>query len=518
MRRTSDKRRREMLGFGVNGWMTEGNIINAVKTSREDSGKQASQFFAEAVEGGCDGSRIFHGPRAGVTLSKFAVLAWEQLEPSVDRQWNWHHDLICEYLELIDRGEIKKIVFNVPPRHLKSLLITVIFPCWQWLRRSHLKHLCLSYSASLANDHSDLRRSLIKSSWYRSICPNLKLSNTKDRISEFANNSGGVMASRGLEGTVTGIGGNVIIFDDPNNPEKVESEVIRKGTSKKFKDYSIGRKNDPKNTVVIVVQQRTHVDDVTGIIEAENLGYQLVSLPTVAEKYEEIIFPISGKKIVREIGDLLHDDRFGSSEVTEAKTTLGEYLFAGRHQQSPFPVGGGMFKEEWWQYFTEPPKLEKIVWAWDTAFKIKTHNDYSCGICIGSSNKGYYLLDVVCDRLEYPDLKRRVVAAYNKYKSRAILVEDKASGQSLIQDLKRDTLLPIVAVGVDRDKISRAVAITATIESGKVYLPNNAPWLADFLAEFSAFPNGAHDDRIDALTLGLNYLIPSGKSWWDRSS
>lgn len=453
--------------------------------------------------------------RLDISLKEFAIEAWEVLEPSVDRSWNWHHDLICEWLTLVDRGDVKKIVFNVPPRHLKSLLITVIFPCWQWLRRSHLKHLCLSYSASLANDHSDLRRKLIKNRWYKELGINFALSSTKDRISEFENDKGGAMAARGLEGTVTGIGGNTIIFDDPNNPEKVESSAIRTGAEKKFKDYSIGRKNDPKNAAVIVVQQRTHTDDITGAILRDRLGYKIISLPTIATVREEIIFPISKRKLVRKIGDLLHPERFGEVEVIEAKTTLGEYLFAGRHQQSPFPLGGGIFKDKWWQYYSEVPKLDRVIWAWDTAFKIKTQNDYSAGICVGVGKDGYYVLDLICDRLEYPDLKRRVVAAYNKLRSSAVLVEDKASGQSLIQELKRDTRLPVLPIKVDSDKMARATAITPTIEAGKVFLPEGADWVADFLGELSAFPNGAHDDRVDAIGMALRYLVRSSRSWWD---
>lgn len=447
-------------------------------------------------------------------LVDFVKKAWDILEPETEKHWNWHHDLICEYLELVDRGEIKKIVFNVPPRHLKSLLITVCFPCWQWLKRPELKHLCLSYSGSLANDHSDLRRSLIQSDWYQSLIPDLKLSQTKNRISEFGNNKRGVMASRGLEGTVTGIGGNVIIFDDPNNPEKVESEIIRIGTQKKFRDYSIGRKNDPKNTPVIVVQQRTHTEDVTGIIIAGNLDYKLVVLPTVAQTQQVIEFPISKRQVTREVGDYLHPDRFGKEEVTEAKTTLGEYLFAGRHQQSPFPLGGGIFKEKWWQYHSTVPEIEKIVWAWDTAFKTSNQNDPSCGICLGMSKNTYYILDCVNERLEYPELKRRVKQSYDKIRSTAVIVEDKASGQSLIQELKRDTRIPVIPVKVDTDKITRAVAFTPVAESGRLSLPDNANWVADFVAEFSGFPNSKHDDRVDALGMAIRYLSETGRTWW----
>lgn len=448
------------------------------------------------------------------SLWEFFLKAWEVLEPSTPLAVNWHLELICEYLELVDEGKIKKLLINIAPRHLKSIIVSVIYPCWQWLRRPELRSIYLSYSSSLANDLSDLRRSLIQSAWYQSIAPDIKLSNSKNRVSEFANNYTGLQIARGLEGAVTGSGGTSQIWDDANNPEKVESEVVRNRALKNYRDFSVTRRNDPKNTAIIVVQQRTHENDVSGYILKEDAdNFTTVILPTIAEQDETIAFPKSGRIVERKRGDLLHPDRFGQEQVEEAKKTLGAYMFAARHQQQPIPKDGGILKEQYWQYYLAPPPCKIKIWSWDTAFKTGTQNDYSAGILLGNWNNNYYVLDVFCDRLEFPELKRRIIALHQRDKTNAVVVEDKASGQSLIQALQRDTNLPIIGQKVDRDKVARVNAIAPTIEAGRVYLPHQAPWLADFLMQTTMFPNGSFDDIVDALSQAINYAIKSSHNF-----
>ena len=440
-------------------------------------------------------------------LWEFFLRAWEVLEPSSPLAYNWHLELICEHLELVDEGVNKKLLINIPPRHLKSRLCSIVFPVWQWLRRPELTHLCCSYVSTLANDLSDDRRTLIESDWFRSICPELILSKSKNRISEFKNNFRGEMNAKGFESGITGIGALIHIYDDLNDPDKVESDNIRDRTLKRYKDYSVGRRNDPVNYGIVVIQQRTHQKDVSGYILEEDSEFTKLILPTVAEEDETIVFPKSGKVVKRSRGDLLHPERFGQEQVEEAKKTLGSYMFAGRHQQRPIPREGGILKEEYWQYYLAPPTCGFKIWSWDTAFKTGSQNDYSAGVLLGVSNYNYYVLDVFCDRLEYPDLRRRIKALYERDKPQAIILEDKASGQSLIQELKRTSGMPIIGVRADTDKITRATAIAPTVEAGKVFLPHNSSWLADFLAETSSFPNAAHDDQLDAFVHGLNYLI-----------
>lgn len=442
-------------------------------------------------------------------LYAFFLKSWEVLEPSTPLQTNWHLELICEYLTLVDKGKIKKLKINIAPRHLKSRLCSVVFPPWQWLKLPSLAHLCCSYSSSLANDLSDDRRTLIQSDFYRNLFPELKLSNTKNRISEFKNNFRGEMNARGLDAGITGIGGIGHIYDDPNDPDKVETDAIRDRTLKRYKDYSVGRRNDPKNYFIIVIQQRTHENDISGYIDKEDSDFVSLSLPTVAEKDEVITFPISGKTIYRKRGDFLHPERFGEKEVAEAKKTLGRFMFASRHQQRPIPVEGGILKEKYWNYYLKAPECPFKIWAWDTAFKEKDHNDFSAGILLGVYKNNYYALDAFRDRLDYPDLRKQVKHLHEREKTNAVVIEDKASGQSLIQELKRFSDLPIVVRKAETDKVARVKAISPTVEAGRVYLPHNASWLSDFITETSHFPRAAHDDLVDAFVHGLSYLLYS---------
>ena len=441
------------------------------------------------------------------SLWLFFLKAWEVLEPSTPLAVNWHLELICEHLELVDEGVNKKLLINIAPRHLKSKLCSVVFPVWQWLKRPWLTHLCCSYVSTLANDLSDDRRTLIESDWFRSLWSEITLSKSKNRISEFKNNFRGEMNARGLESGITGIGGLSHVYDDPNDPDKVETDIIRDRTLRRYKDYSVGRRNDPINYSIIVVQQRTHQKDISGYILENDPEFTTLILPTVAETDETIVFPKSGSIVERSRGDLLHPDRFGIKQVEEAKQTLGAYMFASRHQQRPVPREGGILKENYWGYYLKAPPCTFKVWAWDTAQEAKKQNDYSAGVLMGLWNNNYYVLDVFCDRLEFPELKRRIRLLYERDRTSAVIIEKKSSGHSLLQELNRNTTLPLIAQDVDRDKIARVNAIAPTVEAGKVLLPHNAPWLADFIAETASFPNAAHDDRVDAFYYALNYLI-----------
>ena len=188
------------------------------------------------------------------------------------------------------------------------------------------------------------------------------------------------------------------------------------------------------------------------------------------------------------------------------------YVFAGQYMQRPAPLGGGIFKEAWWRYYSALPKVKRIIQSWDTSFKVKEQNDYSVCTTWAECDAGYYLIDRFKDKMEYPELKRTAINLANTHKPNAILVEDKASGQSLIQELRRDTKLPVVAIQVDSDKVSRAHATTPLIESGRVFLPEEAPWLLDYIAQLGTFPNAAHDDDVDSTTQALNYFARGGGS------
>ena len=261
---------------------------------------------------------------------------------------------------------------------------------------------------------------------------------------------------------------------------------------------------------VMLTQTRWGDGDLSGMIDnSEDAGrWVTVNLPALAEKND----PLGRKE-----GEALCPERYDVAALHKIKKTMGQTFYA-LYQGRPVSQEGAIFKTNYWQYYTElPPKEEwkRIIMSLDTAFKTGESNDYSaCIVGIETIDK-LYIVDVLREKLEFPDLKRRVVNMADNYKPNVILVEDKASGQSLIQDLKRGTMLPIVPVKVDKDKETRAWAAVGMAESGNVYLPNNAPWLNSFIDELSRFPAGEYDDQLDGTTQLINYVrVPAPMGIW----
>jgi predicted phage terminase large subunit-like protein len=471
-----------------------------------------------------------HKPKSNLeppSLIEFFQEAWGILEPGRPLHFNWHQELICEYLELVAEGKIKRLLINIAPRSLKSRIITVAFPCWLWLKYPWHRYMFLSYASGLANDHSDDRRKIIKSAWYQSLSGGMLLSTSKDRISEFENDSGGLMLARGLDGSVTGSGGDGLIFDDPNNPEKVESDNIREATQKKFKDYSVTRRDNPIDTFVVAVQQRTHNEDVSGFILKNLPEYTHLCLPTEAEDDEVINFPKSDRQVIRRKGDLLHPSRFGVEQNEEAKTTLGSYMYAGRHQQRPVPREGGMVKYEWFRRYRVPPAhFEQIVLSLDSSSKAKELNAPWSATIWGIWAGNYYLLSVLTKRMEYPEGKRTVGNLMLRWRPNATLIEDKSTGQSLIQEYRLNGVedefekkhyFSIIPIEPEGDKVTRMSVESPAIEAGRVWLPESASWLPEYELVMTTFPLSAIADPVDSTSQFLNYIREHSIADWENA-
>jgi predicted phage terminase large subunit-like protein len=202
----------------------------------------------------------------------------------------------------------------------------------------------------------------------------------------------------------------------------------------------------------------------------------------------------------------LWQDRYSLEDLKSIRSTVGGRAFESLYQGNPTIAEGNIIKREWWKYYRERPTFTRIIDSWDTAFKAKAENNYSVCTVWGEAANGYYLLDVWRQKVEYPELKRAAISLHGRDKANVVLVEDKASGQSLIQELKRDTKLPVLPVKVDSDKVSRVNAVSPLIESGKVLLPESAPWLHDYIEELSSFPSAEHDDQVDSTSQFLAWV------------
>lgn len=443
------------------------------------------------------------------SLGHFTQMAFRTIEPDKEYKHNWHIDAITHYLQACEQRQIKRLVINMPPRLMKSICVSIAFPAWLLGRNPSNKIMVGSYSSGLSRDHSQKTRLVMSSDWYGSVFPKTEFRDDLNRVDEIGTTAMGHRIATSVKGTATGKGADFLIVDDPHNPVEAASDTERNRGVEWFRTTFSSRLDDrsiesPTGGVIIVVMQRLHEDDLTGHL-LEDGGWEHLMLPMVEEVGTTITF---GKtKIERPVGDILHKERFFASDIEQIKRDMGSYGFAGQYQQIPSPSDGGVFKKSWFNYYDHenPPQFKQIVQSWDTAYQAKKISDPSCCTTWGIDEDGkYYLIECFTDRLEYPDLLKVAGDMADRYKPHFILVENKASGQSLIQDMLRSGL-PIVKIEPTSDKITRASTASPLIESGSVHLPKEAKWLNDYISEIILFPNSKHDDRVDSTSQFLNW-------------
>ena len=285
------------------------------------------------------------------------------------------------------------------------------------------------------------------------------------------------------------------------------SETARDNLWQWYTNTLLSRLDNKAEDAIVVVMQRLHVDDLVGHL-LEHGGFEHLDLPAIAEVDEAI--PLGpGRQQVRSIGDVLHPEREPLPVLEQIKRAMGSLEFSAQYQQRPIPLGGNLIKWAWFKTYENVPSLlpsDRIIVSWDTAMSARELSDYSACVVLLVRNGAAFVLDVVRERLEYPALRRKVVEidrrwrhAVNDY---ALLIENKGSGMSLVQDLGNDGI-HAVAVDPEGDKVMRMNAETARIEAGAVSLPRRAPWLEELKRELLAFPNGRYDDQVDALSQAL---------------
>lgn len=453
-------------------------------------------------------------------LSTFTKSAWDTLEPTTVLKWNWHHDLICEYLQATVTGEITRLIINVCPRSMKSIITSVCFPSWVWTKNPSYRFLFGSYADTLAVKHSILRRNLIESPWYQGgYGKTFKLSSDVNTKSEFVNNRTGQMKATGIRGSVTGEGGDYIIVDDAHNPKGAESDLERESTIQNFDLAWSTRLNDKKTGRIIIIMQRLRENDLTGHLLEKNLGYVHLKLPSIAEERETIVFPVSKKIIHREAGDYMHPDRDGPEELEQAKKEMGPYGFSGQHQQSPVPASGGLFKPEMFD-FVELPPIESFDFQFimaDTAYEEKKENDFTVFTAFGMKNGELYIIDVYrkqikADEVEIP--ATAFISRFSTYGFRGAYIEPKGHGIYLNQALPKKGIM--IPSDTDRKEFF------ADRKLGKVERANNSvPYLANrrihinthifeketLLNEALKFPKAKHDDFVDTLIDGIKFAF-----------
>jgi predicted phage terminase large subunit-like protein len=309
---------------------------------------------------------------------------------------------------------------------------------------------------------------------------------------------------------LTGRGADIILIDDPLKPEEALSATQRQVANDWFSHTLYSRQNDKRSGAIVIIMQRLHEDDLVGHVLAQE-PWEVVCFPAIAEAdgLHEIETILGPRRFTRRRGEALHPARESIATLDQIRRTVGEYNFAGQYQQSPAPLGGGLVKADWFKRYSakeQPERFEQIVQSWDTANKASELSDYSVCTTWGIAGGQLYLLGLLRRRLEYPALKRAVRDQQSQYNANVVLIEAKASGTQLIQELIVDGCHGVTRYQPECDKIMRLHAQTASIENGFVHLPETAPWLAEYLHEMSTFPKGKHDDQVDSTAQFLDWV------------
>lgn len=477
------------------------------------------------------------------SLHAFTRGAWQVIEPGRRFVDNWHLKVICEHLEAVSAGQIKRLVINVPFRTSKSTFVSVAWPAWTWIKRPEHQWLTGSYAQPLATRDSLKMRRLITSDWFTSYWPNaVTLAGDQNAKQRFQNTANGHRITFSMTGGVMGEGGDTIVIDDPHDRQGANSDVQRPEALTTYDEALITRLNDPDSGAIVIIMQRLHEADLSGHVLKEK-GWTHLMLPMEYEPDRHCKTSIGFSDPRTKSGELLWPSRFSRVTVENLKVRLGEYGASGQLQQRPSPAGGGILKTEHYQLWPagkELPPFTYILQSYDTAFTDKTSNDPCACTVWGVFNldvKGKLvakamLLDAWTDHLGYPRLKEKLMADWkavygghsrdldpmNKARrADACIIEEKGSGISVIQDM-REAGIPVMSYNPGlASKTARAQLKAPLLEADAFYLIESAKepgkpvkWARPLLHQEQQFPNGEHDDLVDTGTQAAIYLQRNG--------
>jgi predicted phage terminase large subunit-like protein len=404
------------------------------------------------------------------------------------------------------RGEINRLIINMPPRSLKSITASVALQAFMLGHDPTRRIICASYSGELAHKHSNDFRAVLSTSWYRTIFPETQIGPYKDSETEIELTRRGFRLATSVGGTLTGRGGDVIIIDDPLKPIDALSEVKRNGANEWFSNTVLSRIDDKRTGTIVIVMQRVHMDDLTGFVLGQSDEWTVLSLPAIADAFETITLTM-GEVHHRRPGEALSPQREPREVLERLRLQLGSDLFSAQYQQAPVPPGGAMIKRHWVQRYTELPTCSGsfILQSWDTAAKGGPDNDWSvCTTWLQANDCQWYLLDVWRGRIDYPTLKSKVEQFAQRWNADQVLIEEAGTAIGLLQELTY-RVSGISGIKPERDKETRMSIASAKFEARQVHLPERASWLPDLEAELFSFPGSRHDDQIDSISQALNH-------------
>jgi len=415
-----------------------------------------------------------------------------------------HHARMADAFERVARGECKRLIINMPPRHTKSEFASYLLPAWFLGKFPHKKVIQASHTAELAVGFGRKVRNLVDTDVYRNIFPDLVLASDSKAAGRWNTSKGGDYFAIGIGGAVTGKGADVLIIDDPHSEQEAAlAEINPDIYDKTYEWYTSGpRQRLQPGGAIVIVMTRWSKRDLTGQVlksEAQRGG----------DGWEVIEFPA-----ILPSGNPLWPEFWSMEELSALRTELPNSKWQAQYQQAPTSDTSAIIKREWWQIWDSdvPPTCEFVLQSWDTAFEKTQRADYSAlttwGVFYQPDDNGLdqaniILLNAFRERMEFPKLKRTAVDEWKEWQPDSVIIEKKASGAPLIYEM-RAMGIPVQEFTPSRgnDKISRLNAVSDLFASGRVWAPATH-WAEEVIEEVASFPGGEHDDFVDSTSLAL---------------
>ena len=450
----------------------------------------------------------------GRSLADFAKRAWRVLEPATPLKWGWALDAICAHLEAVTDGRIPRLLMNVPPGMMKSLLTGVIWPAWEWGPRGmpEMRFLGTSHKEALAVRDSMKCRRLIQSEWYQTLWPT-RLTSDQNAKTKFENDATGFREAMAFT-SMTGSRGDRVILDDPLSADDANSDATLEKADLSFTEALPSRVNN-ETSAIVVIMQRLHQRDTSGIILDRKMPYVHLCLPMRFEADRRCVTPIFTDPRTYD-GELLFPERFGEAQVTDLEKTLMAYATAGQLQQRPTPRGGGMIKRQWLPIVKAIPAGCRWVRAWDLAATATDQAAWTASVKMGKTPDGRYIIaDVRRIQGSANDVEQllKATASQDGIEVRGSIPQDPGqAGKSQVQYLiKQLAGYAYTASPESGDKATRAEPLAAQAEAGNVSLLEGE-WNQAFIEEAETFPRGKFKDQVDAASRAFSELV-SGSNY-----
>lgn len=472
------------------------------------------------------------------SLMDFTEYVWPVVEPAIPFIKGWAIEAIAEHLEAVTHGEVTRLLMNVPPGFTKSLLTDVMWPAWEWGPRNMpwLRYVCASYSNHLTERDNMRCRNIVISDRYKNRWGDrFKISNEQFTKIKFANDKTGWKLATSVGGIGVGERGDRFIIDDPNNTMEMESESVRHTTNMWFTEVVPDRLNSPSKSAIVVIQQRLHEDDVSGVALSREMGFTHLMVPM---RYDPFRHCISYSKLKEtplwqeprsEDGELAWEERFPDWVCDDLERDKGPYAWAGQYQQSPAPRGGAILKDDYWQLSPNVyPPFEYILASLDTAYTEKEENDPSALTVWGvwrdeNGNPKITLIYAWEERLAFNELIEAVtdtcirpsITGKANFPVDKLLIESKGAGISVAHELHRmwrghgRLAIDLIDPKKYGDKVARVQSIQHLFADGMIYAPDKV-WAEKVVKQCSVFPKGSHDDLVDSTSQAIRYLRDQG--------